>query len=196
MSPASPPALFLDRDGTIVVEKEYLRDLAELELLPGAGAAIARANRAGCPVIVVTNQSGVARGYFDEAFVRRSAERLAGLLRAEGAHFDGFYYSPHHPEGRPPYDRPDGRRKPAAGMLLEAAREHGLTLRGAFLVGDQASDLATGADLGVIPVLVRTGYGRETERNLQPAFHERGGHVCDDLAAAVDWILAQGSVAR
>lgn len=183
------PPLFIDRDGTLIEEVGYLSDLARMRLLPGAAAALRAANEAGHPVILVSNQSGVARGYFSEAFVTQSAQHLVRLLAAEGARLDAQYYCPYHPEGRPPYDLESPERKPGPGMLLRAAREHGLVLRGAYMVGDRISDVETGAGLGVIPLLVRTGYGREAEADLTADFAARGGRVFDDLAAALAWVL-------
>jgi len=186
--------IFLDRDGTLIEEVEYLRRLEDMILLPGAAAAVRRANEAGHPVVVVTNQSGVARGYFTEAFVAESAAHLAALLAREGARLDGHFHCPYHPQGRPPYDREHPDRKPGSGMVLRAAQELNLSrerLRGAWIVGDKRSDLETGAELGLVPVLVRTGYGRETERTLPPDFAQRGGRVFDDLAAAIAWIVGK-----
>ncbi|MDH5753205.1 MAG: HAD family hydrolase [Deltaproteobacteria bacterium] len=185
------PVLFLDRDGTMIEEVNYLSRLEQIRLLPGTARAVRAANEAGLKVIVITNQSGVARGYFSEDFVRESAGHLGELLGQEGARLDGHYFCPHHPSGNPPYniDCPD--RKPGAGLLLQAAREHGLLLQGAYMVGDKSSDLEAGAELGVVPLLVRTGYGSRTEEELPPGFQQRGGRIFDDLAGAVEWILSE-----
>jgi D-glycero-D-manno-heptose 1,7-bisphosphate phosphatase len=186
-------AIFLDRDGTIVQEVHYLNRLEQMHLLAGVADAIRAVRDAGHPVVVVTNQSGVARGLFSEDFARESATHLEALLAAKGAGLDGYYYCPYHPDGLPPYDREHPERKPAPGMLLRAAGELGLTLRGAWIVGDKRSDLETGAKLGVTPLLVRTGFGRETEQDLPAGFAARGGRVFDDLPAALGWILAGGN---
>jgi D-glycero-D-manno-heptose 1,7-bisphosphate phosphatase len=188
------PPIFLDRDGTLIEEVCFLSRLEQMRLLPGAAQAVRRANEAGHPVVVVTNQSGVARGLFSEAFVHESEAHLRALLAAQGARLDGHYYCPYHPQGRPPYDRTHPDRKPGSGMLLRAAQELNLSLQhlqGAWMIGDKRSDLETGAGLGVIPVLVRTGFGRETEAALPPDFQRRGGRVFDDVAAAIAWVLAQ-----
>jgi D-glycero-D-manno-heptose 1,7-bisphosphate phosphatase len=189
--PTMPVPIFVDRDGTLIEQVEYLSRLEQVRLLPGVAAALRAANGAGHPVVVVTNQSGVARGYFSEAFVEQTAGHLRTLLAAEGARLDGHYFCPHHPDGQPPYALDCADRKPAPGMLLRAARELGLTLAGAYMIGDKASDLRTGEGLGVIPLLVRTGYGREAQRELPPDFAARGGRVFDDLPAAMAWILRQ-----
>ncbi len=192
-APRAP--IFLDRDGTLIEEVGYLQRLEQMRLLPGVAPALRAARAAGHPLIVVTNQSAVARGLISAAFAQESGRHLQALLAQAGASLDGYFYCPYHPQGRPPYDREHPDRKPGAGMLLRAAQELNLSregLRGAFMVGDKASDLETGAELGVIPVLVRTGYGRETEAALPPDFRARGGQVFDDVAAALDWIVAQG----
>lgn len=183
--------IFLDRDGTLIEEVDFLSSLREMRLFPGAAAAVRDANRAGHPVIVVTNQSGVARGYFSEAFVRASGEHLRGLLDAARARLDGYYYCPYHPAGRPPYnlDHPD--RKPGDGMILRARTDLHLDLRGGWIIGDRPSDLDTGAAHGLVPLLVRTGYGKETESRLGAEFRRRGGRVFDTLADAVRWLLAR-----
>ncbi|HKI97081.1 MAG TPA: HAD-IIIA family hydrolase [bacterium] len=187
--------IFLDRDGTLIEEVGYLQRLEQMRLLPGAAGAVRAANEAGHPVVVVTNQSAVARGLISEDFAQESAAHLSALLASAGAHLDGYYYCPYHPQGRAPYDREHPDRKPGHGMLARAAQELNLSLehlQGAWMIGDKRSDLETGADLGVIPMLVRTGYGRETEADLPPDFEQRGGRVFDDMVAAIAWILGRG----
>jgi D-glycero-D-manno-heptose 1,7-bisphosphate phosphatase len=185
--------IFVDRDGTVIDEVEFLSSWDQIRIVPGVPQAIAAANRAGHPVVVATNQSGVARGYFTEDFVQATGVHLNELLAPHGAHLDGYYYCPHHVDGKAPYavDCPD--RKPQPGMLLRAARELGLDLQGAYMIGDRGGDLGTGAQLGVIPLLVRTGHGMQTERMLPEDFAGRGGRVFDNLPAAVRWILAHGT---
>jgi D-glycero-D-manno-heptose 1,7-bisphosphate phosphatase len=186
-----PVPIFIDRDGTLIEQVEFLASWDHLHFVPGAAQAVAAANRAGHPVVVATNQSGVARGYFTEAFVQATGVHLNELLAPMGARLDGYYYCPHHVDGKPPYtiDCPD--RKPKPGMLLRAARELGLDLRGAYMIGDRNADMEVGAELGVIPLLVRTGYGAQTERLLGEDFAARGGRVFDHLPAAIRWILAR-----
>lgn len=194
-NPAARP-IFLDRDGTLIEEVHYLNSLHQMRLIAGAGEAVRAANRAGHRVVVVTNQSAVARGLISEEFARESAEHLKALLAADGARLDGYYDCPFHPQGKPPYNRNHPDRKPGAGMLLKAARALDLTLRGAWMVGDKRSDLETGAEHGVIPLLVRTGYGRATEGDLPPAFAEQGGRIFEDVVAAIEWILARDEAGR
>lgn len=160
--PARRPAVFLDRDGTINVEVDYLRRVEDLVLIPGAGRAIARLNRAGYPVIAVTNQSGIARGLLDEPTLKRIHDRLEELLAADGAHLDAIYFCPHHPDhGDVPYRRNCDCRKPAPGLLLRAAEELGLELAGSWVVGDSLRDLEAGRAAGASGILVETGKGVE-----------------------------------
>jgi D-glycero-D-manno-heptose 1,7-bisphosphate phosphatase len=170
---------------------DYLARAEDMRLLPGVAAALRRLNAAGLPVVVITNQSGVARGLIDPAFAERGEELLGALLAAEGARIDGYYHCPHHPEGHPPFRLACDCRKPGTAMLERAAGALGLKLGGAYMVGDKRSDVETGAGLGVIPVLVRTGYGCDWERQLPAGFAERGGRIFDDFPAAVDWILSR-----
>jgi len=174
-------AVFLDRDGTLVREKHYLAQPEALELLPGSGEALRLLRQTGLALVLVSNQSGVARGYFDEAQVAAVHARLAELLAAEDVVLDGVYYCPHHPEAKlAAYRLHCDCRKPAAGMLRRAARELALELDGSWVVGDKPEDLALGRGQGLRPVLVRTGYGAATERGLGAIRPP----VCEDLLAA------------
>ncbi len=177
-------AVFLDRDGTVNAEVDYLSAPEQLVLLPGAARAIARLNRAGFATVLITNQSGVARGLFDEARLAEIHERLRELLAAEGAHLDAIHYCPHHPElGEPPYRRDCDCRKPRPGLLRRAAEELGLNLERCWSVGDAPRDLEAAAALGVPGILVASG---------KPVTEENAGRypVCPDLASAVERILA------
>ncbi|HEX8960345.1 MAG TPA: D-glycero-beta-D-manno-heptose 1,7-bisphosphate 7-phosphatase [Geobacteraceae bacterium] len=173
-------AVFLDRDGTINVEKEYLHRPEEFAFIPGAPEAIRLLKEAGFLVIVVTNQSGVGRGYYDEAAVHRLHRYMDGELARFGTGVDGYYLCPHHPlHGVGPYRRDCGCRKPLPGMLLEAAKDFSVDLAASWIVGDKLADVEAGLAAGCRPLLVRTGYGEEESARL-PA----GVPVCDDLLAA------------
>jgi D-glycero-D-manno-heptose 1,7-bisphosphate phosphatase len=178
VAPSARPVVLLDRDGTLNVEQNYLSDPDQLVLIDGVGAALRRLRALGFGLVVVTNQSGVARGYFDLATVSRIHDRLAALLAAEGVALDGIYVCPHGP------DDDCSCRKPRPGMVERAAAELGFDPRQAFLVGDSAADIGLGRAVGATPVLVRTGWGRRTER--EAACHP--AVIVDDLAAAVAWI--------
>ncbi len=169
--PAVRPCFFLDRDGVIVEEVNYLSTPEEIRLIPGSPRAIALLNRAGIPVVVVTNQAGVARGIFPEDRVGEIHRELDRLLASHGARVDRYEYCPHHPvEGIGPYKKDCPNRKPAPGMLLKAAREMDLDLARSFLVGDKVTDLQAGEAAGCRTILVRTGYGaRITPGELQAA---------------------------
>jgi len=179
------PAVFLDRDGVVIEEVHYLADPSQVRLLPGAAQAIARLNRLGIPVIVATNQAGVAHGLFPESRVAAVHRRLDELLAERHAHVDRYDYCPHHSAAKvPEYRVACACRKPLPGMLLRAAEECGLDLRRSYLVGDKLSDLEAGRRAGCRVLLVRTGYGAETEGQLdQLGLH--GVPVAADLAQAI-----------
>lgn len=189
VSPIARRAVFLDRDGTINVEKDYLHRIEDFEFIPGVPEAIRLLKEAGFLVVVVTNQAGVARGYYDEQAVAVLHAHIQGLLAAHGAGVDGFYFCPHHPtEGLGAYRIACDCRKGAPGMLLQAAREHGISLADSFMVGDKLADIEAGIAAGCRPVLVRTGYGAEDEPRVAAQFP--GTKVCRDVASAVSYILA------
>ncbi len=173
-------AVFLDRDGTINVEKEYLHRPEDFQFITGAPQAIRLLKDAGLLVIVITNQSGIARGFYDEAAVDRLHRHLDRELARIGTGIDAYYYCPHHPEfGNDTYRRECDCRKPRVGMLLKAAADFSLALPACYLIGDKLEDVEAGLRAGCRPLLVRTGYGAAVEPWL-PA----GVPVYDDLLAA------------
>ncbi|HEY0151060.1 MAG TPA: HAD family hydrolase [Longimicrobium sp.] len=173
------PPVFLDRDGTLIADRHYLSDPAGVELLPGAAEAVARLNGAGHPVFLVTNQSGIGRGYFTESQYHAVHARLVELLAGAGARLDGEYHAPHGPGD----SDPEALRKPGAGMFLRAAREHGVELAGAFFVGDRLRDVAPAERFGGTAILVR---GPQTEDGETPPHVQ----IVDSLVEAVQRILA------
>jgi D-glycero-D-manno-heptose 1,7-bisphosphate phosphatase len=178
------PAVFLDRDGTLNEEVGYLARAEELRLLPGAAAAVAKLNDRGIPVVVVTNQSGIGRGYYGWEDFEAVMGRMDELLAVEHARVDAVYAAAHHERGLGEYaiaDHPD--RKPNPGMLQRAAEERGLDLARSWMVGDKAIDVEAGRRAGCRTCLVRTGYGA--------AEGDCGADlVASDLGEAVDRILA------
>ena len=182
-------AVFSDRDGTLNEDIGYLSRAEQMRLLPGVDTAVRRLNDGGIPFVVLTNQSGVARGLIDPDFAGQGRLHLSRLLAGTGARVDGYYHCPHHPEGRPPFNIHCDCRKPGSAMLKRAERDLNLSLPGSFMIGDKLSDVQTGAALGIVPLLVRTGTGRECEPELPPDFSGRGGRVFDDFPASVDWLL-------
>lgn len=186
------PAVFLDRDGTINEQMGYINHLSRFKLIPGAGPAIARLNRAGLPVAVVSNQSGVARGYFPESLVLEVSFRMEELLGRDQAHLDGQYYCPHHPRAEVPEYRLDCRcRKPKPGLFHQAADDLGLDLKRSFVVGDRVSDLKAAERIGAGAILVLTGYGQGELEYVLPGSGIRPAYVAEDLGEAVTWILNQ-----
>jgi len=186
----SRPAVFLDRDGTINEQMGYINHLCRFVLLPGAVAAIRRLNERHVPVVVVTNQSGLARGYFPEKLLAEVHAKLEAELAAAGAHLDGIYVCPHHPEAKEERFRlACDCRKPKPGLFLRAAAELDLDLARSYLVGDRWSDLKAAAAVGATGVLVLTGYGRGDYQYIGPGQAVQPGFVAEDLPAAVDWIL-------
>lgn len=180
-SPAMTPKRFalIDRDGTINVERDYLSDPAGLELIPGAIAGLRLLKGLGLGLAVITNQSGIARGYFTLDTLDAIHRRLQEMLGAEGITLDGVYICPHGP------GETCDCRKPLPGMALQAAAELGFDLTQAFVIGDKAADVDLGRAVGATSILVRTGYGREHEAKCRP------DHVADDLLAAAQWIALQ-----
>ena len=175
------PAVFLDRDGTLNVEKHYLHRYEDWEWIPGSLDAIRSLNELGFDVIVVTNQAGVARGYYGEDDVRRLHARIDVDLAASGGRVTAYYFCPHHPDYG---DRTDCLcRKPRPGMLLQAAHEHGLDLARSWMVGDRESDMEAARRCGVRPLLVATGYGEETRKSFEPDVP-----YFRSLADAVRWL--------
>lgn len=179
-------AVFLDRDGTINVEKDYLYQIKDFEFIPGTEEAIHLLNQAGFMVIVVTNQSGVARGYYTEEDVENLHRHIDRELGNYGAHVDAWYYCPHHTSGRGSYALPCSCRKPFPGMLRKAAERYGIDLGNSFMIGDKLADLEAGLAAGCSTILVRTGYGAKEEQQLT-----NSTVVCDDLLSAVKTLCNQ-----
>ena len=178
-------AVFLDRDGTINEEREYLHRVEDFAFIPGAAEAIGRLKDAGFCVVVVTNQSGIGRGYYDEAALCVLHSHLDRELDRFGAAIDAYYFCPHHPEhGVGDYRQECACRKPMPGMLVKAAADLGIDLRRSYIIGDKLADVAAGLAAGCRPILVRTGYGRD-EETLLP----EGVSCYDDLRAAVQAIV-------
>ncbi len=177
-------AVFFDRDGTIVEDKHYLHRPEEVSLLPGAASALRLLQDAGFKLVIISNQSGVGRGYFTLADVEAVNQRLQRELAAEGVRFEKIYIAPEAP------DQPSRGRKPSPQFLFDARDDLGLDLTGSYLVGDKLIDLECGWNAGLkYCILVRTGYGAECER--MAAAQLRSAVVVDDLLAAATWILAR-----
>ena len=178
-------AVFMDRDGTITEEMGYLKDAKKLRLIPHSAEAIKLLNKRKILAIVVSNQSGVARGYFTEKAVRETHKKLEKLLAERGAYLDGIYYCPHHPEFGPPrYKKNCNCRKPKPGMLLKAAEKFNLDLEECYVIGDKVEDIRLAQNVGAKGILVLTGYGRRSKgKKIDPDY------TAKDLYQAVKWIL-------
>jgi len=175
-------AVFLDRDGTLIAEKNYLRRPEDVDIFPGAAAALERLSDAGFRLIIVSNQSGVGRGYFTLAEVERVNEHIAGELAKEGVRLTRIYIAPEAP------DQPSRGRKPSPQFLFDARDELGVDIAESYMIGDKLIDLECGWNAGVKrSILVRTGYGAELEK--AGAAKLTRAVVVDDLPGAADWIL-------
>ena len=175
-------AIFLDRDGTLIAEKNYLCRAEDVEIFPGAGRALKRLQNAGFKLFIVSNQSGVGRGYFTLADVERVNQHLGRELARDGVRFEKIYLAPEAP------DQPSRGRKPSPQFLFDARDEFDLNLAESFMVGDKLIDLECGWNAGVKKsILVRTGYGAEVERAAAGKF--ASALIVDDLNSATDWIL-------
>jgi D-glycero-D-manno-heptose 1,7-bisphosphate phosphatase len=175
-------ALFVDRDGTLIFDKEYLHRPEEVEFFPGAISALKAAQHAGFDLVMVTNQSGVGRGYFTMADVERVHSYIDGVLAKSGVSFLKTYTAPEAP------DVPSRGRKPSPQFLFDARDEFGINLARSYIVGDKLSDVQCGWNAGVRKsILVRTGEGHKVEAAEHAKLRE--AVIVDDLSAAVDWLL-------
>lgn len=176
------PAAFLDRDGTIILEKSYLSDPGGVELIPGAIEAMKELQEMGLAVVIVTNQAGIGRGLYSVVDYHAVAARLGTLLEQAGVFVDATYFCPHHPDATGPCSC----RKPGTGMYRAAAADLRLGLGASYFVGDKRSDVEAAEALNGRGVLVRTGYGLEHEKDLPDAVW-----IADDLRGAADLIRAE-----
>lgn len=188
-------AVFLDRDGTINEEVNYLSRIEDLQLIPGAIEAIRLLNQAQIRAIVISNQAGVARGFFTEDRVKQIHDHLNKILISSDARLDGIYYCPHHPTaGKGKYKIDCDCRKPKPGLLFQAARAFDIDLNMSYLIGDKKTDLDAGRAAGCRTILVRTGYGKQTEQEL--GIEDWPDYIADHVLAAVRWILQPARMAR
>lgn len=192
MSGTGRPAIFLDRDGTLSHEVGYVNHPSRFRLYPWAVGAVRAVNDAGWLAVVVTNQAGVARGYFPEAVVHEVHARLREAMEAGGARLDGLYACLHHPSvGEPPYRLDCGCRKPRPGLLRRAESELGADLSRSWVVGDRRSDLELAWGVGARAALVRTGYGLGEATYLSPSWPRSPDLVAENALEAVERILGE-----
>ena len=184
------PAVFLDRDGTLIEDIGYLRVPGEVAFYPWTVDAVRALNRSGLPVIVITNQSGVARGILTEPMIEDVHRHISSQLEAGGARIDAYYYCPHHPEATvATYRTRCDCRKPGCGMIERAAADLGLDPARSFVVGDKWIDVGAAHAAGARGILVRTGYGADEETGPPP--DGPADAIVDNLVEAVSWILRQ-----
>jgi D-glycero-D-manno-heptose 1,7-bisphosphate phosphatase len=184
-------AVFLDRDGTINEQMGYINHLSRFHLLPGVGEAIRLLNERNIPVVVITNQSGLARGYFPPSLLEEVHEKMRRELADKGAHVDGIYLCPHHPDARLiEYRKTCECRKPRPGLLKTAAKDLHLDLIRSYVVGDRWTDVKTAANCRATSVLVLTGYGKGELYYIGPGQQEQPAYVAEDLHEAVLWIIS------
>ncbi len=180
-------AVFLDRDGTIIVDKEYMHKIEDLEFIPGAIEAVKKLNHAGYIVVVVTSQSGIGRGYFSETDYHKFNQHFLEHLSKNGAKIDSVHYCPHHPtKAKGEYLKDCECRKPKAGMIFQAKKLHNLEdLSNCWAIGDKTSDAKMGENAGCKSIIVQTGKGR-----LDAECKTNHAYLAKDLLDAVQFILA------
>ncbi|HEY9790249.1 MAG TPA: HAD family hydrolase [Candidatus Obscuribacterales bacterium] len=184
------PVVFLDRDGTLNEEIGYIKEVEKLQLIKGAASAIRKLNEAGVAAILVTNQTGAARGYYGEDHIVQLNKRLQNLLAAENARLDAVYYCPHLAEGTvQPYNRECNCRKPLPGMVESALAENAdLDRSRSYVVGDKSTDVELARNCGAKAVLVTTGYGQDVVEGKYQ-WKVKPDYTAPDIVAAVAWIL-------
>ena len=173
------PAVFLDRDGTINDDTGYIDSPGRLVLIGGASSAIKKLNLKGFRAVVITNQSGVGRGYFSKEASDAVNKRLEEILKKQGAHLDAIYYCPHHPDDNCEC------RKPGTGLLEKAKRDFNIDFKKSYVVGDKASDVEIAKNIGCKGILVLTGMGKDEKKKLKSV----PSYIADDLKDAVEWII-------
>ena len=187
-------AIFLDRDGTLNVEKGYMRNVDDVELIPGVAAAVRRINDAGFLAILVSNQTGAARGFYPESHIQALNQRVADLLKEQaGAHLDAMFYCPHLGKGVVPEFAIDcDCRKPEPGMILNACKQFPeIDLSSSYMLGDKATDVEFGYNAGVTPILLETGYGDRVLAGKYQSLEKAPELVCANMPEAIELILSR-----
>lgn len=183
-------AVFLDRDGTLNEERGYLNHVDRMELIDGAADAVALLRSHGLRTIVVTNQAGVARGYYPEKQILLLHEKLQRLLQEGGAELDAIYYCPHHPDvGEPPYRQDCDCRKPKLGMIHAAEKDLNVDAKRSYMVGDKLSDVEFGKRAGCTSIMVLTGYGKGDLEYNRDKYDGNPDYIAEDLLDAAKWIV-------
>jgi D-glycero-D-manno-heptose 1,7-bisphosphate phosphatase len=184
--------VFIDRDGTISEEVGYINHPSRFQVYPWSGEAIRNLNLKGLKALVVTNQAGVARGYFEEGLIHEVHQKLRDELNRSGAYLDAIYYCPHHPSsGNPPYRLDCDCRKPKPGMLLRAALELEIDLKNSFMIGDRYSDIELAHNAGTKSIFVLSGYGLGEFEYHRQDWKVQPDWVAKNLLEATEIILKQ-----
>ena len=176
-------AVFIDRDGTINIDGPYLDDPDKFEMYPGVGEGVKKLKEDGFKIIVMTNQSGIARGYFTEEILSNIHERMEIEFNAFGVELDGIYYCPHHP------DDDCDCRKPKTGLFEKAIEEHDIDVNQSYMVGDKILDVEAGQKIGVKTILVPEAHARDDFLSAKNEWKCHPDHVGDDFVDAVEWIM-------
>lgn len=185
------PAVFLDRDGTINEQMGYINHPSRFVLLPGVSHALRLLHKEGFLTIVISNQSGVARGYFPIDLVYDIHRRMKSVLRENGTSLDGIFFCPHHPSGTvPEYSIPCECRKPGTGLIEMACREFEIDMTGSYVVGDRCLDMELARRSNLEGILILTGYGRGEVDYVLPKSAARPAHIAEDLLEAARWIVS------
>ena len=183
----SSKAVFLDRDGVLIHEVNYLSNLKQVNLYSDVPESLKYLKKSGYKLIIVTNQSGVARGYFDEQFVQRTHEKINRLLANFDIQLDGIYYCPHHPDGQNPYSIICECRKPMPGMIFTATKEFKINLAESYMIGDKLSDVELAHNAKITAILLKTGHGQQIAKNVLNKYPKTP--VFQTFSAAVNFIL-------
>jgi D-glycero-D-manno-heptose 1,7-bisphosphate phosphatase len=186
------PAVFIDRDGTINEQRGYINHISRFALLPGVGEAISLLNKSNHIVVVTSNQSGVARGYFPIQLVKEIHEFMELKLTKDNAHVDGIYFCPHYPDGVvPEYSRECSCRKPNVGLIKQAEVELDIDMETSYVIGDRLLDIEFAHNANLPGILVLTGYGKGELKYSMPHKNITPAYVADNLLRAVQWIMKQ-----
>ncbi len=187
----SKPAVFIDRDGTINEQMGYINHLSRFKVLPGVPEAIKLLNGNGNLAIIVSNQSGVGRGYFPIKVVHQVHDHLEEILKDQGAKLDGIYFCPHYPKGAvPEYSEECDCRKPKTGLIEQACKDHDINLSASYVIGDRITDIELARRASLKSVMVKTGYGRGDIEYVLPQRTMKPDHIAEDLLDAVRWIIS------
>lgn len=183
------PAIFLDRDGVLIHEVNYLNDLEKIKLFEDVPVGLKKLKEKGYRLIMITNQSGVARGYFTEEFVKQSYDLINEILGKEGVTLDAMFYCPHHVDGKPPYNDACDCRKPEPGMIEQAMETFDIDREKSFMIGDKLCDVELGKNAGFEGILLKTGHGKDHVERVLTKYPDN--KIFENFTESVAYILNQ-----